>query len=62
VVCGADGITIFDALHRHGAVSDAILQAFDLLELDGVDYRLQPFGKRKARLAKSTNRTVPQNA
>jgi hypothetical protein len=47
------GIAIFDALHRHGTVSDAILQAFDLLELDGVDYRLQPFSKRKARLAQA---------
>jgi bifunctional non-homologous end joining protein LigD len=59
VVCGADGIAIFDALHRHGTVSDAILQAFDLLELDGVDYRLQPLGKRKARLAKLLGRAPP---
>jgi bifunctional non-homologous end joining protein LigD len=39
VVCGTDGVAVFDALHRRGRVSDAILQAFDLLELDGVDYR-----------------------
>jgi hypothetical protein len=32
-------VAVFDALHRRGRVSDAILQAFDLLELDGVDYR-----------------------
>jgi ATP-dependent DNA ligase len=30
VVCGPDGIAIFDALHRHGTVSEAMLYAFDL--------------------------------
>jgi hypothetical protein len=39
VVCGPDGVAIFDALHRHGTVSDAMLYAFDLLELDGEDLR-----------------------
>jgi ATP-dependent DNA ligase len=34
-VCGPDGVAIFDALHRHGTVSDAMLYAFDLLALDG---------------------------
>jgi hypothetical protein len=33
VVCGEDGVAVFDALHRHGTVRAAILQAFDLLEL-----------------------------
>jgi bifunctional non-homologous end joining protein LigD len=50
VVCGADGIAVFDALHRRGRVSDAILQAFDLLEFNGEDYRPLPFGGRKTRL------------
>jgi hypothetical protein len=36
-VCGPDGIAIFDALHRRGTVTEAMLFAFDLLELDGVD-------------------------
>ena len=31
----SDGIAIFDALHRHGIVFDAMFYAFDLLELDG---------------------------
>jgi ATP-dependent DNA ligase len=31
VDCGPDGIAIFDALHRHGTVSEAMLYAFDLL-------------------------------
>jgi ATP-dependent DNA ligase len=51
VVAGADGIAVFDALHRRGRVTDAILQAFDLLELDGVDYRPLPLDKRKDGLA-----------
>jgi hypothetical protein len=44
VVCGPDGIAIFDALHRHGTVTEAMLYAFDLLELDGEDLRDLPLG------------------
>jgi hypothetical protein len=47
VVAGADGVAMFDALHRRGRVTDAILQAFDLLELDGEDLRPLPLAKRK---------------
>src|SRR5271170_4165777 len=39
VVCGADGVAVFDALHRHGKVREAMLYAFDLLELNGQDFR-----------------------
>jgi bifunctional non-homologous end joining protein LigD len=35
VVCGPDGIAVFEALHRRQHVSEAILYAFDLLELNG---------------------------
>jgi bifunctional non-homologous end joining protein LigD len=35
VVCGPDGMAVFDALHRRGTVSEAMMYAFDLLELDG---------------------------
>ena len=52
VVCGSDGVAIFDALHRRGTVSEAMLYAFDLLELDGEDLRARPLGDRKKRLAK----------
>jgi bifunctional non-homologous end joining protein LigD len=52
VVAGADGIAIFDALHRRGTVTDAMLYAFDLVELDGKDLRPQALGDRKAKLAK----------
>jgi bifunctional non-homologous end joining protein LigD len=52
VVCGPDGVAVFDALHRRGTVSEAMLYAFDLLELDGEDLRARPLGDRKKRLAR----------
>jgi hypothetical protein len=45
-VSGADGIAVFEALHRWRAVSDAFLRAFDLLELNGKDIRLLPLGEQ----------------
>jgi bifunctional non-homologous end joining protein LigD len=57
-VCGPDGIAVFDALHRRGTVTEAMLYAFDLLELDGVDYRPLPLGKRKERLARLVDRRL----
>jgi bifunctional non-homologous end joining protein LigD len=47
VVCGEDGVAVFDAFHRHGTVRAAILQAFDLLELNGEDLRPLPLGQRR---------------
>jgi bifunctional non-homologous end joining protein LigD len=52
VVCGPDGVAVFDALHRRGTVTEAMLYAFDLLELDGKDLRSLPLGDRKKRLAR----------
>jgi bifunctional non-homologous end joining protein LigD len=52
VVCGPDGVAIFNALHRRGTVTEAMLYAFDLLELDGEDLRGLPLGDRKKRLAR----------
>jgi bifunctional non-homologous end joining protein LigD len=52
VVAGADGVTVFDALHRRHKATDAMLYAFDLVELDSKDLRPQPLGDRKAKLAK----------
>jgi bifunctional non-homologous end joining protein LigD len=52
VVCGPDGVSIFEALHRHSTVREATLQAFDVLEFDGEDLRPLPLGERKLRLAK----------
>jgi bifunctional non-homologous end joining protein LigD len=50
VVSGEDGIAMFDALHRRHKATDAMLYAFDLLELDGKDLRALPLGERKAKL------------
>jgi hypothetical protein len=47
-----DGVAVFDALHRRGTVSEAMLYAFDLLELDGEDLRGLPLSGRKKRLAR----------
>jgi bifunctional non-homologous end joining protein LigD len=55
-VCGPDGVAVFDALHRRGTVSEAMLYAFDLLELDGEDLRGLPLGDRKKRLARLLGR------
>jgi bifunctional non-homologous end joining protein LigD len=51
-VCGPDGVAVFDALHRRGTVTEAMLYAFDVLELDGEDLRGLPLGDRKKRLAR----------
>ena len=50
VVCGRDGVAIFDALHRRGTVSEAMLYAFDLLELEVRIFRCHNRKKRLARL------------
>jgi bifunctional non-homologous end joining protein LigD len=52
VVAGADGIAVFGALHRRHKATDAMLYAFDLLDLDGKDIRTLPLAERKAKLAK----------
>jgi bifunctional non-homologous end joining protein LigD len=52
VVCGPDGVAVFDALRRRGSVSEAMLCGFDLLELDGEDLRSLPLVDRKKRLAR----------
>jgi bifunctional non-homologous end joining protein LigD len=45
-------VAVFDALHRRHKVTDAMLYAFDLLELDGKDPRSLPLSERKAKLVK----------
>jgi bifunctional non-homologous end joining protein LigD len=52
VVTGADGVAVFDALHRRHKATNAMLYAFDLLELNGEDLRPLPLAKRKAKLAR----------
>jgi bifunctional non-homologous end joining protein LigD len=56
VVCGGDGIAVFEDLHRRGVVSEAMLYAFDLLEFDGHDLRALPLIDRKRRLARLLGR------
>jgi bifunctional non-homologous end joining protein LigD len=53
VICGEDGISVFDRL-RYGRQpqSEAVLFAFDLLELVGKDLRRTPLEERKGTLAK----------
>jgi bifunctional non-homologous end joining protein LigD len=52
VVTGLDGIAVFDALHRSRRATNAMLYAFDLLELNGKDLRPLPLVDRKAKLEK----------
>jgi bifunctional non-homologous end joining protein LigD len=56
VVCSPDGVAIFDALHRRGTVSEAMLYAWDLLELDGQDLRALPLSDRKRQPARLLGR------
>jgi bifunctional non-homologous end joining protein LigD len=63
VVCGGDGIAVFEDLHRRRIVSEAILYAPDLLEFGGEDLRPFPLSDRKAprkgrRQAQSRNRAL----
>jgi bifunctional non-homologous end joining protein LigD len=55
VACGPDGVSDFErmraAVGRKGS-RDAFLYAFDLLELDGVDLRREPWSDRRWKLAK----------
>jgi bifunctional non-homologous end joining protein LigD len=52
VYCGENGLSIFEALHSRQHNDRAFLYAFDLLELDGEDFRPKPLHARKARLEK----------
>ena len=52
VVSGVDGVAVFDALRRRHKAADAMLHAFDLLELNGEDLRPLPLGERKSKLEK----------
>jgi ATP-dependent DNA ligase len=47
---------VFDALHRRHKATDAMLYAFDLLELNGMDLRPLPLAERKAKLAQLLGR------
>ena len=52
IICDEKGLAVFELIRRHGAFANAVLCAFDLLELDGRDLRREPIENRKAFLAK----------
>jgi bifunctional non-homologous end joining protein LigD len=51
VCCDEDGLAVFDKLRSRTYDDQAFLYAFDLLELDGEDWRPRPLEERKAKLA-----------
>jgi ATP-dependent DNA ligase len=57
VWCDPDGVSSFDKLHSRAHDDQVFLYAFDLLEIDGVDCRQQPFAIRKAWLRRLLART-----
>jgi bifunctional non-homologous end joining protein LigD len=52
-----DGKSDFDKLYSHGHDQQVFLYAFDLLELNGEDYRQHPLEKRHTKLEKFLART-----
>ena len=56
VVCGTDGVALFDKLHNKANDAAVFLYAFDLLELDGEDLRPVPLEQRKSYLRKVLSR------
>ena len=54
---GSDGAANFDALHSRVNDQGAVALAFDLMSLDGDDFRQEPYSERKAVLRKVLRRT-----
>jgi bifunctional non-homologous end joining protein LigD len=52
VCCDATGLSIFEALHSREHDDAVLLHAFDLLEVDGEDFRPQPLHARRPQLEK----------
>jgi ATP-dependent DNA ligase len=50
VCCDEAGIAVFEKLHSRANDDRVFLYAFDLLELDGEDWRARPLEARKAKL------------
>lgn len=57
VYCEADGISNIDKLHSQRVNGGVFLYAFDLLEVNGEDYREERIEKRKGKLEKLLART-----
>jgi hypothetical protein len=56
IVTNASGLAVFDLIRRKRHGGDAVLIAFDLIELDGEDLRRSPIEHRKRKLAKLDQR------
>ena len=52
IVTDDSGLAVFELVRRHRYGAQAVLVAFDLIELDGEDLRRRPIEHRKAKLAK----------
>ena len=52
VHCDDAGVVVFDRIHSRANDDEVFLYAFDLLELDGEDWRPRPLEERKAKLQK----------
>src|SRR5512133_3457273 len=50
VACNDNGLSVFELLREKPAGRHVFLYAFDLLELNGKDFRREPFEVRKATL------------
>jgi bifunctional non-homologous end joining protein LigD len=51
IVCDDNGLAVFDLIRGYGGNAQAIICAFDLLELNGEDVRREPIEDRKCQLA-----------
>jgi bifunctional non-homologous end joining protein LigD len=56
VVCGVDGVSVFDLVRHRRNGDRAFMYGFDLIELDGDDLRREPLERRKAALARMLGR------
>jgi len=56
IVTNERGLAVFDLIRHQGHGDDAVLIAFDLIELDGEDLRRTPIELRKRTLAKLVRR------
>jgi bifunctional non-homologous end joining protein LigD len=62
VCCDGAGVAVFEKLHSRAFDNEAFLYAFDLIELDGEDWRPRPLEERKARLAKTNGASRAMSA
>jgi len=59
VYCGDNGVSDFEKLHSQAHNDSIIMYAFDLLELNGRDLRMEPLEVRKATLQSLLRKAKP---